>query len=370
MLTDVTTVMDQTGREHLVVITKAAWLVPEAGTRARPVTPSPIETGDVYAGEPGLSAMLYGSDYLRFKSRCDILFNASAYGPNGEPVTETTASWQVGPLKKAVRVVGHRSWKRTLGFAGLTDPQPFDRMPLHYGLAFGGTRTYEEGRGDNRQVFTEALLTNPAGRGWAGSKTLDGIEGMPAPCLEPLNERVRRPDAKVAPVAFSAIGRHWLPRRDHAGTYDDHWRKQVFPFMPEDFDEQFNQCAPLDQQMTYPRGGEAVVLRNMLPGRPEVQFQLPRMNHVKVRVLRKDLSTEEPAVNADTLYFELDAEDGPRFSVIWRASVPIQRRIHEFGTVAVGPVNSQWWREKVLGLGEGGCSGCGADLPDLQAVAA
>ncbi len=109
--------------------------------------------------------------------------------------------------------------------------------------------------------------------------------------------------------------------------------------------------------MDYPRGGEPVILKHMMAGRPEVRFALPRLDHMKVRVLRTDYSTEEPSAVVDTLYFEPDEE---RFSVVWRASVPIRRRMQEFNTIAIGPVDPSWWAAKAGGK-QGGCVGCGTD---------
>ena len=43
------------------------------------------------------------------------------------------------------------------------------------------------------------------------------------------------------------------PRLDaplsYAGTYDQNWLDNVFPFLPADFDERYYQAAPEDQQI-------------------------------------------------------------------------------------------------------------------------
>jgi len=355
LIAEVVPALDVEGREHLVIVVKASWRIPAPGQRPMPITPAPFEPADVYAGEPGQSAMLYGSDLVRFKPRCDLLFNAHAHSPTGEPVTEMLVGWRVGTLEKGLRVIGPRKWQRTLGWNSLSSPEPFVKMPLHFGLAFGGTRTWEKGG----EVLSEALLTNPSGVGWFGKNSRDQIDGATAPCLESITDAVSKPDGLHVPTAFSAVGRHWAPRKDYAGTYDEQWQREVAPFLPADFDERFHQCAPEDQQMDYPQGGENIVLKHMMPSRPDVRFALPRLDHMKIRVMRTDYSTEEPRVLADTLYFEPDDE---RFSVVWRSSMPIRRRIQEFETVAVGPINSQWWSAKTSG-GQGGCAGCGPDVP-------
>lgn len=350
---DTACALDVTGREHLVVVAKSTWQIPHPGQRPRPLPPLALEHGDIYLGEPGDSPMLYGSDMVRFKPRCDVLFNASAHAPDGVPFRELCVAWQVGPLRKGLRVHGPRFWRKRLGMYVLSEPEPVTSMPLHFGMAFGGTRSYTKGTGARAETLHEAHLANPAGIGWFGRKADMAAEGQPAPCLEALDEPVRKPNGTHAPAAFSAIARHWQPRPGYAGTYDEIWARDVFPFLPNDFDDQFNQCAPVDQQMPYPVGGELVVLKNMLADRPFVKFRLPKLDSVKVRILRSDYTSDEPVAVADTMYFEPDCG---RFSVVWRASVPIRRRLQGFLTVAVGPVSTEWWHRKEMGID--GCDGC------------
>jgi len=205
--------------------------------------------------------------------------------------------------------------------------------------------------------MTESLLANPAGLGWVGPKTKGDVDGLPAPCLLALNDSISKPGGKHKSVAFSAVARHWEPRSSYVGTYDEHWQKEICPFLPEDFDEQYHQCAPEDQQMPYPKGGEEVVLSNLMAGREDVRFKLPRLDTLQIRILYKDYRTANPEAVVDTLYFEPEHQ---RFSAIWRASVPIQRRIQEFDTIAIGPIDLNWWQNKILGLDGAGCAGCGS----------
>ncbi|MDQ1812406.1 DUF2169 domain-containing protein [Massilia sp. CCM 9210] len=355
LLADLTTSLDVAGREHLVIVVKASWQIPRSGARPRPIAPQPLEQGDVFFGDPGTSPMKYGSDLVRYKPRCDILFDAQAHAPAGAPVTELVAGFKVGTLQKGVKVIGPRKWRVRLGMASLTRPDPFVSMPLHYGFAFGGTRTYQKGSGDKVQTLTETLAGNPVGQGWVGPKTGAELHDLPAPSLEALSDPVRSPTGKHRPAAFSAVARQWPVRRQYAGTYDAHWQQHTFPFLPEDFDEQFHQCAPADQQIPYPKGGEEVVLLNLMAGHEIVRFKLPALDKLQIRVLRKDYSVATPVPVVDTLYFEPDSE---RFTAVWRASVPVLRRIQEFDTVAIGPIDLQWWSNKILGVDGNGCIGC------------
>lgn len=357
---------DVAGRDHLVIVTKATWSFPMPGERPRPLAPLPFVDADEYLGEPGLSPMRYGSDDALFKPRCDVIFDACAHSPPGEPVTEQVVAWSIGGLSKSVKVTGHRRWSRRLGVWTLSAPQPFEQMPLHYDKAYGGTLTYRL----RDKTLADCLSTNPVGTGFAKRRTLAQLDGAAAPCLEALDDPIRSPGGQHRPMAFGPIGRHWLPRRSFSGTYDESWRRNVFPFLPEDFDERFHQCAPPDQQMEYPTGGEAVVLHNMsstfVNGTSVLRFKLPSFDGLAVRVLRKDYSHETLRPVVDTLFFEPDAptaDDAParrgRFTAVWRCRTAIRRRIQEFDTVAVGPVDPAWWAAKTSGQFGGGCSTCG-----------
>lgn len=343
--------IDVDGREHLVIVAKATWKLPAAGQRPQPVAAVPICAADEFYGEPGVSAVRRACDLVRFKPQCDIVFDAFAHV--AQPQTTTEVHAQVGDWQKSIRAVGPRTWQLSvLGFEP-SPPQTFVSMPLHSGLAFGGSPPYLQGRG--KPMLREVYAPNPIGQGWSGSAIIGGIQGQPLPCLEYTGKRVRVPNGNYKPAGLNPIGASIPARQQYAGTYDEAWRRDVFPFLPEDFDERFFQCAPEDQRVPYLQGGEVVQLTNMLQGQPELSFRLPALNALQVRVLRRDYGIETPGVHADTLIFETEAR---RFSVVWRASVAIRRRIQEFNTVAVGPVDEQWWRARSLGLEKSGCFGC------------
>ncbi|WP_321950763.1 DUF2169 family type VI secretion system accessory protein [Paraburkholderia bannensis] len=350
---DIASALDTSGREHLVIVAKATWQIPGEGQRPRPLDPVELAYSDVYVGAPGESAMLYGSDFARFKPRCDVVFDASAHAPDAQPVQTLGVAWQVGALRKALMVHGPRVWRKRLGFTVPGKPEPFVAMPLHFGHAFGGTSTWNKGDA----VLTEALLENPAGLGWRGPNAPGEVHGTSVPNLEAPDARVERPNGRYRPVAFSALARHWAPRKDFAGTYDEAWQEQVFPLLPADFDEQYHQCAPADQQMPWPAGGDDVVLRNMMAGRPEVRFKLPRFDGVHVQVVDADYEVALLRPVVDTLYFE---PDQGRFSAVWRTSVPLQRNIHDIRGIELGvgrPGRLDALMDRI-----NNCAGCGTDM--------
>lgn len=347
---------DQAGREHLVVVAKASWTIPSEGGRPRPLPPQPLAYADQFYDGAETAALRYGDDFARYKPQCDVIFDACAHAPGGKPVTDIEVGFNVGKLQKRLRVVGERRWSKFVGVTTPTKPSPFVSMPLHYGYAFGGTRTYRQGWGSQRHELAEALRDNPDGRGWAGPKTAADVHDLPLPSLLPLGSDVRSPRAKSTPIALSAVARHWHVRAVHAGTYDEAWSTNVSPFLPEDFDDRFYQCAPPDQRMAYPTGGEEVVLMHMMAQRPLVKFRLPDLSRMKVQIMRTDHSVEVPRVVADTVYFQPDEQ---RFSVVWRCSVLVRRRVREFKHIAVGSVDPAWWMARVLGQPGDECVGCG-----------
>lgn len=350
--TEVFPALDVRGQEHLVVVTKGTWTLPEPGQRPRPIPAGPLAHADEHYGEPGASAVRHAADLVRYKPQCDILFDACAHSPDGQPMIALAVQAQVGAWQKQVKVWGNRTWKRSLLSYEPSPPEPFVSMPLHLGLGFGATRTYVKS-GD---TLTEAFDANPVGLGWAGSHTIGEMANQPMPCLEAFEDPVRQPDGAHFPIGLNAISANVPERSQYAGTYDATWRRDVFPFLPEDFDDRFHQSAPADQRVAYLQGGEQVQLVHMNPKQPHIRFKLPPLNELQVRILRKDYSVEMPTVHVDTLFFETEAE---RFSVVWRASVPIRRRIQEFNTIAVGPLDEQWWRARSLGLDESDCTNCG-----------
>jgi hypothetical protein len=357
---EMTTQLDKAGREHLLVVVKATYRIPANGKTPRPIVPpQPLAMQDTFVGEPGLSAPLYEADFALRKLRCDVLFNAHAHAPKGIPVKELAVGFRIGECSKSIRVLGDQHWEASLIGVGASAAKAFTTMPLHYGRAFGGSTPYM--KGDKQMADT--LPENPIGTGYAGRLSTD-VNHQPLPNLGHFRSSLTRPgDTGFKPVAFSAVARNWLPRRKYAGTYDDHWRNNVFPFLPADFDERFFQCAPEDQQIAFPQGGEEIVLANMMEGRPEVRFKLPRLDNIPIRFLTRDYRVLTPPVVADTLYFE---PDDNRFSIVWRVSVPIKRNFRkEIQTIAIGHVCKTWWDNKMVG--GFGCAGCDKRAAALEA---
>ncbi|WP_373499034.1 DUF2169 domain-containing protein [Desulfococcus sp.] len=319
--------MQPDGRELLVVCVKGTFDFPDKG-----MTPNlaeeqlPLVMADTFTGEPGLSAPVYESDYAPVKPRCDILLHGSAYAPGGKLAEKVPVGLQFGAMTKSFLVVGHREWRNGLLSVAASAPRPFRVMPVSYDTAFGGT--------DNRHPDPSkhaAHDPNPVGKGFHHHLDAKYIDKQPLPNTEELKNPVTQPNGSYTPMAFGPIGRSWHPRAKLAGTYDQNWLDNVFPFLPKDFDPAYYQAAPADQQVPYPKGGEPVILRNLTPEGQTV-FRFPAINILVWFFLKNGEEKEQPAV-VDTVMLEPDQR---RFTVTCRTALPLRRNMFEVSLVVVG----------------------------------
>src|SRR5690606_19953794 len=140
-------------------------------------------------------------------------------------------------------VVGDRYWIAGPTGIGKSFAEPFTRKFISYDVAFGGTDSFHPNP-DKK----DAYMANPVGRGF--HQFLDGglINDTPLPNTEALDESVSDPKGNYKPMSFGCMGRGWPERVQYAGTYDQNWIDNIFPFLPDDFDLRYYQAAPQDQQ--------------------------------------------------------------------------------------------------------------------------
>jgi hypothetical protein len=332
--------MQPDGREFLVVAVKGTFTLPKNGEEAQLSDEQvPLVEADVSTGEPGFSATLYESDYALRKSRCDVLLNGSAYAPKGKPATKVPVSLKVGSLSKTFYVVGDRFWKKGFFSIRASWPRPFTVMLISYDKAFGGSDNTHK-----KPANHKAHMLNPIGVGFHSNLKKEFIQGKHLPNTEVPKRPVKNPTGKYRPVAFGVIGRGWEPRYKLAGTYDQNWVDNVFPFLPSDFKDAYYQAAPLDQQVDYLRGGEEVVLQNLTPD-GFTRFQIPQVQ-VPVAFFLKKGETQKTNAVADTLV--LEPNEG-RFTITWRVSIPLKKNMFEVVQVLAGKMPRGWWRARESG---------------------
>src|SRR5690606_30217736 len=128
-------------------------------------------------------------------------------------------------------------------------PTPFTRKVITYDVAFGGIDNYHPDP-DKR----DAYMANPIGRGFHRFLASNQVHNTPLPNTEEPGNPVTKPHGNYRPMGLGVIGRSWPDRIRYAGTYDQHWVDDVFPFLPPDFDNRYYQAAPEDQQCSYLQG--------------------------------------------------------------------------------------------------------------------
>lgn len=250
------------------------------------VQPPLVETDQFYS-LVNTSSTVLESDFAPYKPRCDVLFvHTQAHAPDGRPTPRFPAGVRIGTWHKMLQVTGPRRQRRTRAGAWHVDaPEPAVSVPLRYELAFGGTCQWPlQLDAGHEPELLQWHPPNPLGCGWFDDAWLhrSGITQAPAPQIElpdlPYTDRhanATREEDRYPVVGLGAIGRWWQPRQRQAGTAGDDWKRTRWPRLPLDFDFGYWNCAPDDQQIDPPQGGEEVVLMN-LHADGTARLRLPR----------------------------------------------------------------------------------------------
>ena len=330
--------IEPSGRELLVVVIKGTFHLPRTPDESLRLHEQqlPLIMADTFTGEPGFSAPVYEVDFAPRKKRVDVLLNGSAYAPDGRPTTRVPVGLQVNGISKRFTVVGNRHWSTGIAGVSASDLESFTVMPITYDRAYGGVDNKHED-----PTKHAAYMRNPVGRGFHKHLKSDWVDGAPLPNTEESNRPVTSTDADYAPMSFGPIGRGWDPRYRYAGTYDDKWLEEHFPFLPPDFDEQYYQAAPLDQQFEGALGGQEVALVNLTPD-GQRHFTLP-VFEAPVYFFPKKGERENLTATLDTIVFEPDLD---RFTMAWRTVRPLRRDLHDIAQVVVGRKGCEWWQQR------------------------
>ena len=330
--------IEPSGRELLVVVIKGTFQLPRKSDEALKLADEqlPLVMADTFSGEPGFSAPIYEVDFAPRKKRCDILLVGSAHALGGRPEKRVQVGLRAGSMTKSFSVVGNRHWRAGVSGVNASEPEAFTVMPISYDNAFGGV--------DNKHEDTAkhaAFMRNPVGKGFHKHLRSEWVDGTPVPNTEEASHPIMQADGDYRPMSFGPIGRGWDPRFRYAGTYDKNWLDNIFPFLPPDFDEQYYQAAPLDQQINGPVGGQEVTLLNLTSdGRRD--FVLPTFE-APVHVFPKNGDREDLKATLDTIVLEPDHE---RVTMTWRVARPLKRNMFEVAQVLVGKKGRDWWQQR------------------------
>jgi hypothetical protein len=350
----------------------------------------PLADSDVCIGELNLTSVLQESDFAPYKPKCDVLLiNATAYVPNGKSQARWPVGFRLGEMQKAFTVTGPRTFVRglsTLGTIQLGEPEPVTEVALTFERAYGGPNVIADklkldGHAANTALSADTRKRagqiadaqpefygeNPIGCGRdpdtverlkASIKEIEQQAGisLTSPSNDPTtaaDDPRRAPQIEVFGEPFKGqrsypvigvgpLARWWLPRRALAGTHDDAWKATQWPKSPKDHDYGYWNCAPEDQQIDYPQGGEQIGLINLTPGsntEHPVAFTLPQQDLQLLVRLHVGAMLFAP-MHIDTVIIDFKAAT---LTVVRRAlvSAGIETRKLELGTWPEGTAISE-----------------------------
>lgn len=301
--------LDREGYDTATLIVKGTFEIAAGRPPRLADEQQPILHADEHHGEPGASSVRRESDACPRKPGADVVLVGHAW--SRRRVESLDVALAVGPARKTVRVFGERRWFRAVGGWAISDPVPFERMPLVYERAYGGA----DNTGDPDPAKHAMERRNPVGRGFEVGRDARDLEGLPLPNLEDPRALIYTPDDRPAPAGFGFIGRGWLPRASYAGTYDDAWRAERCPFLPDDFDERYFHGAHPDLVLPAPlRGGELCTVTNASE-QGDLRFQVPAAGVAATARVRGAPVELSPRI--DTLILEPDER---RLTLTWRAT--------------------------------------------------
>ena len=325
---------DESGRDLLVVLVKATYVITEAGQLQLSDEQAPVSLAGEYYGEAGKTSLKYAPEASFAKLSTDIALIGDACPPNGRVVKQLDVSLRVGAASKDLRIFGDRFWVRSKGLMNtrwkMSDPQPFTSMPLIYERAFGGIDTSTENEQDR---ISEPR--NPVGAGIVAKKSK--LEKVPLPNIEDPKQLIKTPQDRPQPAGFGFISPDWQPRQAYAGTYDKAWLDSRMPLLPQDFDRRFFNAAHTDLIGSgFLTGTEPVEIINASP-RGHLKFNLPG----DAPVITVTMAYEDPlAVETQLDSVIFDTIDHT-VHLLWRGSLDVYNRIYDLEKIetSINPEN-------------------------------
>jgi len=306
---------DRLGHDVLLLVVAAHFDLPSPGRASSPwqvAAEQPMPPlADTYTGEPGRSSLRDEGQGSYTRCATDVYLRGHATAPQGQAVRQMAVGLRVGPCVLHLQVHGDRVWERAYGRGAVpSSPQVFVRMPLIWERAYGGAAVGSTERAPAWEP------RNPVGCGFETDPS--AAVGRAVPNIEGPHELIGQLSDRPMPVGVGPIARHWQPRVTHAGTYDEHWRRQRAPLWPDDFKTQFFNAAPVAlQAQPHLHGGEPVRLLGLHADGP-IDFFLP-----KLRLESCHEFMDRPGLRAVPVLDGVQIDtDAMRLTLYYRAALP------------------------------------------------
>jgi hypothetical protein len=310
------------GKSYLALIAKRSYRIRPGGRAELAAEQAAITDMPAYlpSTNPGAGDRLeHDSDlFAPVKPLTDVLLRGSAHSSKG-PVESLEVTLEVGPVKRAIRARGdHRVVLGAGSAIGFSAPERFTSLPLTWDNAYGGRDLHAEAklfdREEPRRRFRRARDQRPseahggllyprnyAGRGFVLDLDRERFEGLRLPNLDDpddplLPERLAAPNLEAwidcpASACFEPIDWLTFPRAaflispDHAPPQRPIRELALGALLGHDLEEpavfgvprsaRFYNAAPAGLSVARLQGGERVMLHNLHPSHPRLEFDLP-----------------------------------------------------------------------------------------------
>lgn len=317
-----TVLLDKRGAERLIVVLKGTYSIGEGGELCLADDQEPIVEAEEFKGEPDSSSIEKEAELGPMKIATDVFLKGSAKAPRSG-TTRVEVTLRLGSLEKRAVVFGDRYWKDSLGKARISDPEPFDSVPLTWENAHGG-----QDMTPDKEEYWAQQPANPVGRGFRAKKSKAPWKDTLVPNIDDPADLLRSLDQKVTPVGFGPIGRNWEPRVSYVGTYDEKWMEERMPLLPEDFDERFHNAAPAGLVARgYLAGGEPVEVTGCTR-RGRLTFMVPRV--VPQTAVSLDGGLERLDLHLNTVTVDTD---NMRLRLLWKGDMHVHGRVLKVGHI-------------------------------------
>ena len=313
---DRSVLLDARGAERFIFAAKATFSVGPHGVLRPADEPAAISLVETFRGDPGSTSVRDEAELGFPKVATDCILEGHALTPTGRE-SKVAVRFSVGQAARSAIVWGRRRWS---GWASRSpsEPEPFDRLPLLWEHAFGGSDQSPEAAA--RRAFEPH---NPVGVGLVAEGSRKNLGDVELPRIEDPDDLLASPTGRPALMGFGFIARHWQPRASYAGTYDAAWRRDRMPLLPLDFDPRFHSAAPPPLVSKRLAGGEPVRAQGVTRG-GSIAFALPRPEVTVTLTLGR--RKERLALAIDTVRFDADLL---RLTMLLKADIGVHGQLDD-----------------------------------------